>query len=434
MSGEGTRWEELTRRTLEEVERCEPIYRPTTFWGPGIRSIVDDLAGRGLGTFKSWPSAGTWFYPTYGTGFSRAAINAAFEAARRINYRVSRRWFRSAVGGRHHAERDFDAARLAWDQQRWPFDLERLGESEAGAPPQLLRLSPETSAAWTRPYLNYLLCLAGLSRHVDATPKRFLELGGGFGVLGEIVLSRDPDAVYVDLDLPPLLTVASSYLDTLFRERVATYESMSREGPIDVAGSACLPSWRIRDIAGPFDVFLNSLSFQEMEPDVVERYANDVAALDVTWVVSLNSRAGKPIQTVDHPIGVRTPVTSQAIVELFEARAYRCAGRYGAPLIRHAAELVILRRDDRRGGPALGAARSLEPAGAPELGTGPATVDLRRALVPPSRDERHAARRASRVRGQARGRTRGRTRGRARGSFARAFVRLLRGVRRRLRR
>jgi putative sugar O-methyltransferase len=430
MSATMTRWEELTRRTLEEVERCEPIYRPTTFWGPGIRSIVQDLAGRGLGTFKSWPSAGTWFYPTYGTGFGRKAIDAAFEAARRMDERVSPRWFQVAVGGRHQAERDFDAARIAWDQHRWPFDLEGLGESEAGAPPQAFRLATGTSAAWTRPYLNYLLCLAGLSRHVDATPKRFLELGGGFGVLGEIVLSRDSNAVYVDVDLPPLLTVASWYLDALFGERLSTYESMPREGPIGVTGSACVPSWRLRDISGPFDVFVNSLSFQEMEPDVVERYANDVVALDVTWVVSLNSRAGKPIQSADRPIGVLTPVTSQVIVELFEARGYRCAGRYGAPLIRHQAELVILRRDDRRGPPNLAAAGSLEPSEAAQLGTRPATVDLRRAIVAPSREERRAARRASRVPGRARGQASDR----ASGTFAKTFVRLLRGVRRRLRR
>jgi len=30
-----TRWEELTRRTPDEVERCDPIYRPTTFLGTG---------------------------------------------------------------------------------------------------------------------------------------------------------------------------------------------------------------------------------------------------------------------------------------------------------------------------------------------------------------------------------------------------------------
>ena len=50
----------------------------------------------------------------------------------------------------------------------------------------------------------------------------------------------------------------------------------------------------IADLAGPFDVFVNSFSFQEMEPDVVEHYVSQVASKQVSYVVSLNSRKGKP--------------------------------------------------------------------------------------------------------------------------------------------
>ncbi len=421
------RWEELTRRTLEEVARCEPIYRPTTFWGPGIRRILDDLAGRGLETFKSWPSAGDWFYPTYGGGLSRKAVDAAFEAARRVDADVHRPWFRASLAGGHQARRDFDAARVAWDQARWPFDLEGLGESEAGRPPQGFPLATRGTAQWTRPYLNYLLCLSGLSRHVDSPPRRFLELGGGYGVLGEILLSRDPEAVYVDLDLPPLLTVASFYLDTLFGDRVATYDAMADAGQLGIDGSACLPNWRLRDIRGPFDVFVNSFSFQEMEPEVLERYASDVAALDVTWVVSLNSRTGKAVQNANNPIGVRTPVTSQDIVDRFVGQGYRHVATYADPLIQHNGELAILRRDDGSG------PRSPAPAARGEMGgtkdhPSPA-VDLRRAFIAPSKEERKAARRTKRD--QEKGRRKGPRK--ARRGF-RGRVRLvLRSLRRRLR-
>ena len=196
--------------------------------------------------------------------------------------------------GANQARRDFDAARLVWDQARWPMDIEGLGESAVGKPPQRFRLMGRGGAGWTRAYLNYLLCLAALSRHVDAPPRRFLEIGGGYGVLGEIVMSRDPDACYVDLDLPPLTTVASFYLRTLFGDRVTIADdTIAETGPIELAGSACLPNWRIGDVAGPFDVFVNSFSFQEMEPDVVEAYVREVAAKDVAYVVSLNSILGK---------------------------------------------------------------------------------------------------------------------------------------------
>jgi putative sugar O-methyltransferase len=340
-----TGWEDLTQRTLREVETCDPLYRPTNFWGPGVQALLADLEERGLDSFKSWPSADTWFYPLYGERLTDEAIDQAFELAQVAAPQLTRRWFGSALTGTHQARRDFDAVRLAWDQARWPFDLETWGESELGQPRQRFHLTGSKAAAWTRPYLNYLLCLAALSRYVDEPPTSFLEIGGGYGVLGEIVLSRQVEARYVDLDIPPLLTVASFYLDSLFPGRVSLYgDAIADVGPIAGIGSACLPSWRIDDLAGPFDVFVNSYSFQEMEPDVVERYVSRVAAKDVSWVVSLNSRRGKPTVGEGHEIGVLEPVTSARIVALFAEHGYELMGAHGDPLIHAAGELVVLRR------------------------------------------------------------------------------------------
>ena len=387
------RWETLTARALDEVERCDPIYRPTVFWVPGIRTLLDESTALGLETFKSWPSARIWFYPTYGGGFTPRSIKPLIEAASRANPEASESWVRAALNGDFQARRDIDAARLAWDQARWPFDIDGLGESKAGAPPHLHRFDASKDVGWTRPYLNYLLCLAGLSRHVAEPPRRFLELGGGFGVLGEIVLSRDPEASYVDLDLPPLLTVASYYLDTLFGERVTTYESLPAEGALDVPGSACLPNWRIGDLAGGFDVFVNSYSFQEMEPHVVARYAADVASLGAPWIVSLNSKAGKPQRAEDVEIGVETPVTSRAIAELFGAQSYRVVAVYGEPLIQGLAELLIMRRDD-----GSSAARAAFGTSGRAYRPSPPMTDLRQPIAEPPRPRRGAGGRRGRVR------------------------------------
>jgi putative sugar O-methyltransferase len=386
------RWAALTRRTLDEVERCDPIYRPTVFWVPGVRRLLDESGALGLETFKSWPSARIWFYPTYGSGFTPGSVKPLVATAVRANPEASASWVRAALNGAFQARRDLDATRLAWDQARWPFDLDGLGESLAGSPPQLHRLDASSDVGWTRPYLNYLLCLAGLSRHVPEPPRRFLELGGGFGVLGEIVLSRDPGASYVDLDLPPLLTVASYYLDTLFGERVTTYESLPAEGMLDVPGSACLPNWRIGDLAGPFDVFVNSYSFQEMEPHVVARYVADVASLGATWIVSLNSKVGKPKRDEHDEIGVETPMTSQAIGELFGAHSYRVVATYGEPLIHGPAELLILRRDD-----GSRAARVAFETSDRAFRSSPRRTDLRRPIEAPRRPRRGAGGRRGKV-------------------------------------
>jgi len=91
-------------------------------------------------------------------------------------------------------------------------------------------------------------------------------------------------------------------------------------------------------------VFVNSFSFQEMEPPVVDHYVGMVADLGVTYVVSLNSREGKRQATEGAEGGVLDQVTSDRIVEMFGKRGYTVSGRYGDPLIHSAGELVVLKR------------------------------------------------------------------------------------------
>jgi putative sugar O-methyltransferase len=338
------RWELLTQRTLTELQCCDPAFRPTNFWGPGVDKLLEEMRTRGLESFKSWPEALFWFYPVYELSLRRRQRKQLLDMAESFDPPL-RRQLRARLDGAPAAQRDFDAARLTWDHDRWPVDLEAHGESTVGRPRHLFRLTG-SETAWGRPYLNYLLCMAALSRHVRTAPKSFLELGGGFGVLGELVMSRDPEARYVNCDIPPLLTVASYYLTTLFGDdRVLTYDDqVSSRGPIEVPRSACLPNWRIGDLKGPFDVFVNAFSFQEMEPEVVQRYVDTVVGLGISHVVSLNSRKGKRVAQDEHDIGVLDPVTSTTIVAMFEAHGYTLRGAYNSPLVAGAGELVILSR------------------------------------------------------------------------------------------
>lgn len=343
---EDPRWAAMIDRALEELKECDPVYRPTDFWGPGLTQLLDNLRERGLADFKRWPSATWWFYPLYGNSFGNVTMDKVFEYAKTINPGVRRPWLFNALSGGAEAARDFDVIRLAWDQERWPMDLEGFGESAVGNPWQHYPLVPGSDVRHARPYLNYLLCLTALSRHVDEPPSSFLEIGGGYGSLGEIVLARDPEARYVNLDIPPLVVVASYYLTQLFGEdRILDYgDLVAPNGAIDIPQSGCIPNWRLPDVKGPFDVFVNSYSFQEMEPDVVEHYVEKVSEIGPKYVVSLNSMKGKPKKADGHAIGVVDPVTSSRIIEMFERRGYELCGAYNRPLIISAGEIAVLRR------------------------------------------------------------------------------------------
>jgi putative sugar O-methyltransferase len=338
------RWRALTDRSLAGLEACDPVYRPTSFWTPGVQRLLGDMDRLGLAAFKSWPEAFFWFYPRYGRDVPEPDLRRAVRVIASSGSPGAGPWARRALRSVPDATRDFDVARVAWDQERWPMNLESHGESEVGDPTQTYRLAPGSEITLTKPYLNYLLCLAALSRHVAEPPRSFLELGGGYGVLGEILMARDEQVRYVNCDIPPLLTVSSYYLTELFGDRVLTFDDrVADHGPVVVERSACLPNWRIGDLVGDFDVFVNCFSFQEMEPRVVEHYVRTVADLGVRHVVSLNSRAGKPLAG-GAAVGVQEQVVSAMIVELFARNGYELQAAYHRPFVTGAAELAVLRR------------------------------------------------------------------------------------------
>ena len=156
---------------------------------------------------------------------------------------------------------------------------------------------------------------------------------------------RDAGARYVNLDIPPLLTVAAYYLTTLFgQERVITPDLVPEVGPIEVTCCACVPNWRLPDVSGPFDVFVNTYSFQEMEPHVVDHYVAAIAATGTRYVLSVNSILGKRKAVDGQEGGVIEPVTSAAIIAKFQQRGYSLLATYRDPLIISAAEIAVLER------------------------------------------------------------------------------------------
>lgn len=337
------RWAAMTDGVLAEMEKCDPLYRPTNFWGPGVERLLQDLRTRGLSTFKSWPTSQRWFYPVYGDRFTRKQIKEIHRVASQMNPGFTLARAKTVLGGAQEARRDLHAAELAWDQQRWPFDIMGHGESTVGRPPRLYRLTGSDGPGWNRGYLNYLLCLSALSHHVSEPPLSFLEIGGGFGGLAEIVLARNPDARYADADIPPVGVIAAYYLEGLVGGEVTSPDALP-EGEFTLDRVGVIPSWRLPDLRGDFDVFVNTYSFQEMEPAVVSNYINIVCERGIEYVVSLNSREGKRRAEAGKEGGALEPVTSQYIVDSFARHGFEPVGRYGAPLIHSAGELVVLRR------------------------------------------------------------------------------------------
>jgi putative sugar O-methyltransferase len=295
---------------LAEMERAPELYRPTNFWQTGLRGVVTDLTSRGVENFRSHPSALTMYVPAY-TGNSRL-LHVAGGTLRRLGL--------LGLGSRvlNHQQAVFDHAVATGLDPDYGLNLRGASESTIGRPVEQFTFD---GMRYSRSFLNYLRGLVFFKRVVpDAEVTTVLEIGGGYGTLGEILLQGNDDITYVDVDIPPVGFVAGWYLQQVFgRSRVAAWDETRQWNPIDLAAldrSAVLCPWQLPDVTGQVDLFVNFISFQEMEHDVVENYFRHVDRLGARWVLLRNSVAGKPVGGPGE-LAVREPVKRADYLDIF---------------------------------------------------------------------------------------------------------------------
>ncbi|HXG08247.1 MAG TPA: putative sugar O-methyltransferase [Gemmataceae bacterium] len=125
--------------------------------------------------------------------------------------------------------------------------------------------------------------LAELHEGLWTEPLVILDLGAGYGRMGYVLKTANPNCVYVDCDLPEGSLVASSYLPKLLpRERVTPYpevrgmkritrDLLLERGGLWFCGTQDLPRFADKSV----DVFVNIASFQEMTRGQVEVYLRE---------------------------------------------------------------------------------------------------------------------------------------------------------------
>lgn len=308
-------YSELTR-AREDMQAQSELYRPTVFWDEAAARIVTELSAYGAGRLRSLPSSPYFFAPTYG-------IPGSFTIEQAESLRA---WFRQQfpedkkpqlalnqfVSGEMSALADYRVLLAADDPQRLPY-LHTFSESSYGEPLEHFEFD---GRRFSRSSLNYLLGLSLLKKHLRGDALRtVLEIGGGFGTLGEILSSAGiAELRYIDIDIPPMSFVAQSYLsEVVGKENVATYAQTRDEASIDISALppvSVLCSWQIERLRGQVDLFVNFISFQEMEPPVVRNYLGHVGRLGARWVLLRNIREGMIARRENDSFGVHTPLKS----------------------------------------------------------------------------------------------------------------------------
>ena len=310
----------LLKKMLSDMERADPLHRPTHYWRLCSKRLLSDLERHGIEGFRSFPSSLYHFVPTYVFG-DLAAEKDRFQAvAARVKGVLeddpkAGLAMDEFLNGRAQAMSDYRVY-LASYRDKPPFTLD-VSESLVGEP---VGQACFDGRRYSRSMLNYLLGLNFAKQQLEALPVgTVLEIGGGFGTLGEI-LSSDPrnESFYIDVDIPPTALFATYYLrQVLGEDRVADYSETADSPEIHLdklrrpGGAAVLCPWQLPSLRGRIDLFVNFISFQEMEPPVVESYLEQVRRLEATHVLLRNIREGKQIAHDDEQLGVKEATRSE---------------------------------------------------------------------------------------------------------------------------
>jgi len=173
-------------------------------------------------------------------------------------------------------------------------ELEKIEDSKSGNPDLFFVKDRGYTLYFLAKFIEYLY----MKKYVDFSKiKYIIELGSGFGMQAYILLKLYPHLKYCIMDIPPALYAGQQYLESIFPNEVLKYNDINKnlinERSFDDYRIVCLGAWQIENIdKNLFDLFINSESFQEMEPHIVQNYLEKIIAINVKNIYLKNLEYG----------------------------------------------------------------------------------------------------------------------------------------------
>jgi len=319
----------LLEKMMADLEGAPDAYRPTNYWHHYQRSFLPELKFRGLKSFRRRQFS---VLESFGAvdGIIQAAVRLrrSFRGAGKITRFLNWLMRRSPFFKLEVADIDprgvtpYFYFLVKEKFVRAGFDLDKCPTNALG---DLEDMEEISGGAWSRTYLQYCSMFAD-SRAPHPLQAGFRDLRAraragakraGFAQLLE-------GATFLLFDIPPQLYVANQYLKASFGPRVIPYDQavgLAPEGaglPGQVRGKILmLPSWKLPEWSRvKIDLFWNSASFQEMEPNVVRNYLGLAAGMSPEWIyINAMPRGNYWGEWKPGRGGTKTPVTENVYLE-----------------------------------------------------------------------------------------------------------------------
>lgn len=274
------------------------IYQPTLFWSELVKKNTKFLAFKSLKNFRSFKSTLIGFIPFYSLGSQYKVLSDIKNIGKIIkkkigNKKIFYKLYDSLIKSVNGNEKAYSQYRILCTDDIEP-KLSEFKESFIGKPFEQFYFNKSIFSASS---LNYLTGLLFLKKHLkNFNGKVFLEIGGGFGSLGEILYKKFKKIKYINLDLFPQNIVCEYYLQKSCKNEVSDHLKFKKTKTIKIKNLNCLSSLLNSDIEklnGKIDVFTNFISFQEMRIDVVKNYLYHIKRLKPRYILLRNLREGK---------------------------------------------------------------------------------------------------------------------------------------------
>ena len=280
--------------------KTKKIYTPTSFWSNLIKKNYKLLKKGKIRDFRNLEIGFIGFSPYFSEikrfNINRKILNGITKTIRKSHI-ISKgkekilHLINSSLIGHERAKLQYYL--LLTDNIKPLFS--NFCESKIGNPTEQFKFGKNLFSASSLNYLNGLLFLKKNIGTFDN--KKVLEIGGGFGSVGEILNNlKIKNYKYINLDLPPLNIVSEYYLNKSCNQNIGNHFLFKNKKIINIDNLPklnCLPNYDIEKLRGKIDIFINFISFQEMEYEVVKNYLNKIKKLKPKFILLRNLREGK---------------------------------------------------------------------------------------------------------------------------------------------
>jgi putative sugar O-methyltransferase len=314
----------LLREMMADMRRSDPLSQPGQYWEHYCNSIATAIEEHGLDDFRS-PRSDSRF-----DGFQDVHIFVDYLAS----YRFLRRMLTGPLSflkslpriGRQFTVLDAFEGRLTAGYQNQTAlayhllraeapnePLDKIEDSGLGRP---IEYKTPGGKRYALEFLNKFDKYLTVKKSVDFSQvKSFMELGGGYGCMAEVVMKLHPDMTYFILDIAPQLFISQSYLKAIFGDRVMTYEETKQHKEITPEllkrlnkSIVMVASWELEKIKVPCDMLFTDYAIMEMDLQIIRSYArrlNGIIRRHVFISDRLGMQGGSSVKTLKQSMSMQ---------------------------------------------------------------------------------------------------------------------------------